>query len=484
MLDFIVYIIKYTVIFACNLYVFAKITASRLKIWDFFFIFLFAGCALGLSYVTFYAKIFVPIAILLISVVVFLLRFKQPLSETVALSMVSFGITIFAMVMGLVPVYPILLPIYVYVDQTASMQIGQIVQAVFIAVIILVAFHTKKLKNSLTPATNNEIYDRLLLASTICIFSMTLFYTVDKTDATLKVIAVVIVFSGLALVSQWRKTVTSRYYKKLEQRNLARLEAVLENCEKERAKLIKENARLSQIIHRDNKYMPALQGSVVKLSEKFPEDKSLKKLAETIKSVYAERSGLIESYSEKEQGGNKTGVLSIDAVMDYFRMRAAKNDVEFTYDFEEKAFETMLNIFEEQTPLNETLCDLVENALIAVRGAELCKVALRVETENGSPCIKVFDSGADFDESVLRNMGRRRITTHGGNGGSGIGLMTLFDTLRSFKASYYLDEMPQGGFKKCVCITFDGKDGYAIRSARPCVKKVCAERENFVLIEE
>lgn len=81
-------------------------------------------------------------------------------------------------------------------------------------------------------------------------------------------------------------------------------------------------------------------------------------------------------------------------------------------------------------------------------------------------------------------MGRRRITTHEGNGGSGIGLMTLFDTLRSFKASYYLDEMPQGGFKKCVCITFDGKDGYAIRSARPCVKKVCAERENFVLIEE
>ncbi|MDE6356086.1 MAG: hypothetical protein K2L67_02470 [Clostridia bacterium] len=483
MLEFIVYLIKYTVIFACNFYVFAKIAASRLKIWDIFFIILFAAAAFGLYFVTVHAKIFVPIAILLFSVVVFLLRFRQPLSDTVSLSIVSFGITIFSMVISVTLLVPVFSPISHYYNNDTIEQAGRIVQSVGYAIFIIILFHIKKFKNSLTPTTFNEVYEKLLLAGVICIFSMTLFYTVDKTDETIKVIAVVIVFSGLMLLTQWRKTITSRYYKQLERRNFERLQSVLEQYQLKCDGLLKKNAELAKIIHRDNKLLPAMNVAVINASKKYPKDKELQKLAQTLEKVYCERSGLIESFAPAK-GGNSSGVLSVDAVMDYFHFRAAKSGVEFNYDFNAQAFAQILNVFSEHTALNETLCDLVENALIAVRGKENARVCLRVCEENGFACIKVFDDGEDFDEQVLRGMGRRRITTHEHEGGSGIGLMTLFDTLRSCKATFLLDEEPQGGFKKCVCITFDGKDGCFIKSSRPCVKKICAERENFLVIKE
>ncbi len=222
MLEFIAYLVKYSAIFACNMYVFAKITASRLKYWDLFFIPLFIAFSFALYFVTLHVKLFVPLIILILTALIFLIRFKQPLSDTVTLSMISFGITIFSMVITTLVLIPLLAPIYVFVDNTIAVQAGYIIQGLALIVLTIIAFQTKRLKNSLTPAANDEVYERLLLASVVCIFSMTLFYTVDSQDSTLKVIAIIIVFCGLVLISQWRKTVTAGYYKKLEQRKIGR----------------------------------------------------------------------------------------------------------------------------------------------------------------------------------------------------------------------------------------------------------------------
>jgi len=483
MLAILTYAIKYSVIFFCNSYVFAKITATKLKLWDILFVPVIFAASLGLYYVTVYAKLLVPLAILLLCVPLYLVRFKQPFDDTVALSMVAFGITIFAMVIAALlaaVVFPALE--YFYKDELI-IQIGNLMQAITHFVLVIIAFHTKRLKNSLTPATNDEVYEKLLLASVVSIFSMTLFYTVENTDSTLKVIAAIAIFCGLVLIVQWRRTVDSGFNKNMERRTVKRLELVLNQYERVRGELLKKNAELAGIIHRDNKFLPAMRVAVGALSQKYSNDKSLKKLSDTLESVYSERLRVVASYGLPASESNKTGVLSIDSVMDYFRMRAEKGGVKFVYEFDAFASQQILDIFGEHASLNELLCDLVENALIAVRGADGGKVALKVELENSFPCIKVFDNGEDFAERVLRNMGRRRITTHENEGGSGIGLLTLFNTLRSRRASFFLDEAPQNGFKKCVCIIFDGKDEYFIKSSRPCVKKICLERENFTLIE-
>ena len=67
-----------------------------------------------------------------------------------------------------------------------------------------------------------------------------------------------------------------------------------------------------------------------------------------------------------------------------------------------------------------------------------------------------------FETEVLRYMGRRRITTRTGKGGSGIGLMTLFKIIRNTGASFVLEEFPcseetDAGYTKAIRIVFDGK---------------------------
>ena len=64
----------------------------------------------------------------------------------------------------------------------------------------------------------------------------------------------------------------------------------------------------------------------------------------------------------------------------------------------------------------------------------------------------------------LRKMGSQRVTTHAGEGGSGIGLMTLFGILRTTGASFEIEEYPLGEenpdgkkYNKSVGVTFDGK---------------------------
>lgn len=483
MLDILAFITKYGVVFVCNYYVFAKLCASKLKIWDFLFIPVYFSLAFGLYYVSLYAKFFIPIIILLVSILLCFARYRQPFSDTVSLSMVAFGVTIFIMVIASIPSAVALVPVLAFGSRELVMTVNNFVYPALHLALVIVAFHTKRLKNSLTPTRGDEVFQKLLLSSVVCIFSMTLFYTVDKLDAALKVIAAIAVFCGLVFLTQWRKTVTSGYYKILERRRMQRLEMILEQYGRERKELLTRNGELAKIIHRDNKLLPAMRVAVGTLTQKYSDDDSVKTLSKTLDSVYSERNFAIENYANTPSEGARSGILSIDSVMDYFKSRAAKGNVKFDFRFSQTASNQLLKIFGEPAPLNEMLCDLAENALIAVRGQESGKVFLTVGEENGTPCIKVFDSGAPFEEKVLRNMGRRNVTTHAHEGGSGIGLMTLFDTLRSFHASYLLDETEQNGFNKCVCITFDQKDGYAVKSSRPCVRKVCAERENFLFIE-
>ena len=70
----------------------------------------------------------------------------------------------------------------------------------------------------------------------------------------------------------------------------------------------------------------------------------------------------------------------------------------------------------------------------------------------------IYDSGEYFSKDVLKKLGKKRATTHKKDGGTGIGLMTTFEILKKYNASFSIDETinnPQ--YTKCVAITFDDK---------------------------
>ena len=78
-------------------------------------------------------------------------------------------------------------------------------------------------------------------------------------------------------------------------------------------------------------------------------------------------------------------------------------------------------------------------------------------------------------------MGKIRYTTHGDSGGSGIGLMTAFEILRTCKASFLLDEcINNTPYSKVISICFDGLGQIRIHSRRPEILDLSKERTDMI----
>ena len=75
----------------------------------------------------------------------------------------------------------------------------------------------------------------------------------------------------------------------------------------------------------------------------------------------------------------------------------------------------------ERREFNTLLADLAENAIISAGAAKERHVEVMLLRNDENYCLEVLDSGDRFDLGVLKNMGKKRITTHSGEGGSGIG---------------------------------------------------------------
>ena len=132
------------------------------------------------------------------------------------------------------------------------------------------------------------------------------------------------------------------------------------------------------------------------------------------------------------------------------------------------------------TSLCTILCDLGDNAVIAAKNQPNGKIKVRLDLSSNFAVIDFYDNGTPFDEKVVAHMGRKRITTHSDEGGSGIGLMTLFEILDAYNSSYRLSERVGDEFSKCISITFDSLHCIEIISDRESIKNICRTRPEFV----
>lgn len=481
MVQLIIYLVKYIVAFLCCTYTYAKVSGTRLRPLDLLFFPLFAAVSFGLGYVTIYAKMLVPACILLVCIAAFWARFRQPIANTVSLSAICLGFYIVLMVFATLVCTPILMILFEATkDENLRDILGQILQAVTPLVFAIIAFHIKKFKNGIMSIKTDDSYERLLLLSVMAIFGMTLFYMIDKTDSVLKLVAFYIVFCGLALIVWWRRLVSSSYMRRTQKRSLSTLERALERCERERAELIKQNEKLAKIIHRDNKLLPAMRIAVNALAEKYSGDETVAALSKNLEALYSERVAAIQTYGKGYQTLPKTQVLTFDAIIELLSSRAEKQNTQFTFNFNSAAVEQITKIFADFTDFCTILCDLGENALIAVKNIPQSTVNITVCNQEGFPCLTVYDNGAPFDEKVIAEMGRCQITTHAQEGGSGLGLLSLFQILKKYNASFMIDETPLNGFTKCVSVILNGAGNYCFKSSREEVRRVCAARDGFL----
>ena len=91
--------------------------------------------------------------------------------------------------------------------------------------------------------------------------------------------------------------------------------------------------------------------------------------------------------------------------------------------------------------------------------------------------IQVLDTGIEFEIETLLKLGLERTTTHRDSGGTGIGFMTTFETLKECNASLVIEEYNnEKDYKKSLNIIFDGKSEYNINSYR--AEKIKLQNKN------
>lgn len=290
------------------------------------------------------------------------------------------------------------------------------------------------------------------------------------------------IIAGFGLYLWIRRSITAHYRERLQLKSEEHYEQLLEERNKEIEKLNLSNEYLAKIVHRDNHLMGALDSSINAYFNSTNETEKVNLLRD-IQTLAKERGELIA----KEQLDSKllptTGNHLIDGAINDLYIKAAAHGIDFNLTVSSTVDE-IIGKYITQTNLQTLLCDHIKDAIIAVdsRGEAGGKILVNLSMQNDNYCIDIYDNGVEFSVDTLSKLGLERVTTHADTGGSGIGFMTTFETLKKAYASLIITEFEnQTPFTKSVSFRFDGESAFIIHSYRSEELKKVIDRNDVMI---
>ena len=337
-----------------------------------------------------------------------------------------------------------------------------------ISIILNIIFlKIKRIKNGILFFEKTENLGLGLTISGFIILSSVIDYQGDPSLAIFVIVLISVILSGFGLYLWIRKGITKHYREKLQLKSELYYKEQLEQKEQEIEKLNHSNEYLAKIVHRDNHLMSSLNSSINAYFESgdrdFKDD-----ILRKIQTLEIERAELINNEQRDSKILPSTGNALIDGAVNNLYIKAAAHGID--YDLSVSAtVDEVIGKYISQTDLQTLICDHIKDAIIAVdaKNENNGKILVELSMENDNYTITIFDSGVDFEIDTLAKLGKERVTTHADNGGSGIGFMTTFETLRKSYASLIITEFAnKTPFSKSVSIRFDGNTAFIIQSYR------------------
>ena len=154
----------------------------------------------------------------------------------------------------------------------------------------------------------------------------------------------------------------------------------------------------------------------------------------------------------------------------YMQSECNKNKIEFILKLNGR-IQPMINNLIDKYDLETLLADHIRNAIIAVEHSENINRSIMVKLgkTDGEYGLSIYDSGIEFKIETLKNLGKTPSTTHAEEGGTGMGFMNTFETLKKYKASLKIEEIgkpSKDNYTKVISIKFDNQNDYNIKSYR------------------
>jgi len=328
--------------------------------------------------------------------------------------------------------------------------------------LIILTFRIKRLKNGMPFLVEHGSSD-IGVCISVTLLAAASFLGINMDNDTVKLIPVVFVLiSGLIILAWWRKSLQRKYLDMIRTQEIQSLKDALAEKDAEIRRLRSHNDELAKIIHKDNKLIPALELAVrqyLETAENEPDPAARRAKAKTllsqIESKAKERTGIIRVYELTSKSLPSTGVPSVDALLSYMLQRAIEYRVDFDVSLSGSVKRLVEDIADERD-VNTLLADLTENALLAAKKRASGKVLVNLGIADDCYRIDVFDNGAPFSKETIARLGLERTTTRAGEGGSGIGLMSLFEIIGKYNASFVIEDIfGNTRYTKKVSVCFD-----------------------------
>lgn len=336
------------------------------------------------------------------------------------------------------------------------------------SIILIKLTKIKRLEHGIIFLRKNEDNEAFGLAilnlSTVIFLIFAILTNLNITTAMIRPLFIYVIIFSIILFITIQKTLQLYYKQKLQERETAEIKEKLNSKTKEIEELEKENLRLSKanhsILHKQKSLEYEL--SQVLLKNETIDKKEIKTKLQDISKEIPRETVPIEL--------TKTNIKEIDNMLKYMQAECTKNKIDFELQINGNIHH-MINKYIGKQELEILLADHIKNAIIAINHSNNINknILVRLGIIDGLYSLYIYDSGIEFEVETLKNLGIKPSTTHVDDGGTGMGFMNTFDTLKKYNASMEIHEYgkpSKDNFTKVIKIIFNNKHEYKISSYR------------------
>lgn len=348
--------------------------------------------------------------------------------------------------------------------------IEYILIGIFQILFIYLFFRIKRFKDGFAFLNNTKLNKEISsIIISVIILTISIILGLQYNALIESALIIGIIIGGILMFYWIKKSITKYYKEKMKERTVEIQQEQIKEKDETIKNLKTELATVLQINHKYSQRISAMEKAVSKLA---PTLQTNEEYAEEYGDILSYINELSKEYKEevaltiKENKLPKTNVFSIDNLLEYMKQEAEKEKIDFDLELKFNINEIIENKIA-KNKLETILTDHIRDAIIAIKSSENKNRKIKVilnKDENYQ--IEFYDTGIEFEIDTLLKLGLERTTTHKATGGTGIGFVTTFETLKECKASLIIEEFNNKQYTKAIIIKFDNKNEYKIHSYR------------------
>lgn len=335
----------------------------------------------------------------------------------------------------------------------------------FHIIMLLNIFNIKKFKHGISFLKKDEYNDILILNISVAILFLTIIMMSSSVSFIMNALPGILIFAIIMFITI-QKSLQLYYKQKLLVQELEQTKQGLAEKTKEVEELEAENIKISKNAHTLTHKQKSLEHKIEEMMMKAEISK------EAAAEVRDRLNGIAKDlYKEKTAIElDKTGIAEIDDMLKYMQSECKKNKIDFELQLKGNIHHMTNNLIAKED-LETLLADHIKNAIIAINHTDNMNrsILVRLGKIEETYGLYIYDSGIEFKQETLENLGKKPSTTHADEGGTGMGFMNTFDTLRKCNASLIIEEYNEpskDNYTKALLIKFDNKNEFKIKSYR------------------